>query len=154
MHEAEPRRVQRETSQRIPTTPVRVVAGDRMAGGGELRPDLTAPSRRQGELDERRVSPPLENAVARDRRPSRSAVVRRVDAQRPILNEARGQHPLRPPHHAFHERDVDTLDVASRKPPLQTLLGGDGLGEDDQPRGLAIEAVNDEKPGAGGTARS
>jgi hypothetical protein len=91
VHEPEPRRVQRHAAERVGSASVLAVAGDRMACRGELCSDLTTASRHQAELEQGRVAPPLENAIACDRLPTRPAVDRRPNAECPILSEPRGQ---------------------------------------------------------------
>src|SRR5262245_45432852 len=65
--EAQARGVQADAAERVVSTAVRAIADDRMAGRGELGANLSTPSGRQRELEQRGVGPSREHAVLGDR---------------------------------------------------------------------------------------
>src|SRR6266704_3353659 len=118
MHEAEPRGVQAEPPELPGGTAVLSIADNGMPDSGQLDTDLAAPSGAEAQLETRRVLTAREHTVARDGRPAFRAACR-VDAEAPL-------------HGACLELG------------LEALLGFGRLGEDEQPRGLAVEPMHDE----------
>src|SRR5712692_5683483 len=148
MHEGEPRGVQAQPPQRVPPAPVRQVAHDRMARGRELGPELAAPPGHEPELERGRAPAPLEDAVARHRLPAPPAVARDPDPAPCVRREPRAQRSVRGLHAALDDRDVHPLGAPRRELRLERPLRGRRLREHDQPRGLAVEPVDDEDPAA------
>src|SRR5713101_208678 len=143
VEEAEAGRMEAQPAELAPGAAVLAVADDRVADGRELHADLPAPARVERELEERRVLPAREHPVARDGRLALRAT-RGVDTEAPVLDEATLERPGLLAHVALHERRVDALDRSLLELGLEALLGFRGLGEDQEPRGLAVEAVDDE----------
>ncbi len=152
MAEAESRGVKTQAAERIPARAVAAVADDRVAELRHLDTDLVAPARPEPERHPGHVRSPLDDAVPGDRDARALALRRRPariggpDAERALLHEDVAERPLVRRHHAFDDRDVVPLRGAREELCLEILLRFRGLGDDQEPRGLAVQPVDDERP--------
>src|SRR5262250_551425 len=147
MHEAQSGRVEAESPERTGGPAVLAIAHDGMADSRELHADLSPPPRAQRELEQARVVAITEQPVARDGRfPLRARGG--LHAQTPILHETALQRARLASHSSAHQRDVDALHAAGLELGLELTLRRLRLGEDEEARRLAIEAVHDEGPPA------
>ena len=146
MNEPEPGRVQGHPVERVAAAAELPVADYGMAERGELGADLAAPPGHQRELEEGRVPATLEDVVAGDRVASGTPIPRGPDAERAVLHDPPHQRALIALNDSLHERDVNPLDASRGELRLEALLGGRGLREDDDPRRLPVEPVNDQEP--------
>src|SRR5215470_13563563 len=145
MNEAQSGRVETEPPKGTGGPAVLAIAHDGMADGRELHADLPPPPRAQRELEQARVVAVTEQLVARNGRlPLRAC--RGLHAQVPILHETALQRARLASHPSAHQRDVDALHAAGLELGLELTLGRLRLGEDEETRRLAIEAVHDEGP--------
>ncbi len=136
-----------------PRSAVRRVAEERVAGLGEVDPDLVRPAGVQRHVHERRTRPRIRSAPRkRLEGPPRGDGAPRVGPARrvtgpvaPVAAVRRVEPPLRR-ERAVAERDVRLLDRAAL--PLR-LEGGErrlGPRDDEAPRGLPVEPVNEPEP--------
>src|SRR2546421_704343 len=133
----------RDTARKFPNV--------RMSEGRELGADLAAPSGAQAQLQHGRARAALAYAVVGDRL---AAAASGPDAQRRgILDDAIAERAGIVAHAALHHRHVAALDGARGKLRLQRVLHRRPLREYQEPRGLAIETVNDEQSGGASRRR-
>jgi hypothetical protein len=158
MAEAEPRGVKTQAAERIPARAVTAVADDRVAELRQLDADLMAPARPELERHPGHVRSPLDHAVPGDRDARAPALRRRPgriggpDAKRALLHEDVAERSLIRRHHTFDDRDVPSLRGAREELRLEVLLRFRGLGDDQEPRGLPVQPVDDERPPRGARA--
>ena len=152
MAEAESRGVKTQAAERIPARAVADVADDRVAELRHLDPDLVAAAGPEPERYPGHVRSPLDHAVPGDRDARAPALRRRPgrvggpDAERALLHENVPERPLVRRHHALHDRDVPPLRGAREELRLEILLGLRRLRDHQEPRGLAVQPVDDERP--------
>src|SRR5204863_7143160 len=103
--------------------------------------DLAPAACRQGQLEHGGIAPMLDHAIRRDRFLAFVAAPRRTDTQAAIHAEAAVQRARALDDPSFDHRRVAALDGARLELSLECALRGGRLREDDQPRGLAIQAV-------------
>ena len=155
MAEAESRSVKAQAAERIPARAVAAVADDRVAELRQLDADLMAPARPELERHPGHVRSPLDHAVPGDRDARAPALGRRPariggpDAQRALLHEDVAERSLVRRHHALDDRDIPPLRGAREELRLEVLLRLRRLGDDQEPRGLPIQPVDDERPARG-----
>src|SRR5882724_3874424 len=143
MDEAQAPRVKAKPPERPRRAAVLAIAHDRMSDRGELDPDLPASPRAERELEKRRVLPMPDHPVARDGRLAFGAGCG-VDAQALVLHEPALEGAGIPPDLSSHERDIGPLDGTRLELGLKVSLRGFRFGEDEKPRRLAVEAMDDE----------
>ena len=126
--------------------PVDRVARHRVAEGGEVDADLVGAARDQVELEERPAREPLADPVAGRRRPAvrrpRPSAVRSLR----VAPDGRLDPADRRGDAALHQRQVGLADAARLELGHQRRLGGVVAGDDQQARGVAVEAVDDARP--------
>src|SRR5207302_2271721 len=116
-----------------------------------LGADLAAPSGAQTQLEHGRARAALVYAVVGDRL---AAAASRPHAQRRgILDDAIAERAGIVAHAALHDRLVAARDGARGELRLQRVLHRRPLREHQEPRGLAIETVNDEQSGGRASRR-
>ena len=150
--EAEPRGVEAQSAERVPARAVPTVPDDRVTELRQLDADLVAPPGPEAERHPCHVRSPLDHAVAgdRDARPAslrrRPARVDGPDAKRAFLQEDVLESPLIRGDHALDDRDVAPLRGAGCELHLEALLRLQGLRDDQEPRGLPVQPMDDERP--------
>ena len=155
--ELEPRRVQELALKPVATcAPVLAITADRVPDRVEMGADLVRAAGFEAHAQERRRGQRLRGLemgaslawpVAVDRSSRAHAAIapeRRIDRARPRR---------RPP---LDEREVLAPDLPRGERRLQPPVGLLALGDDEQPRGVAIQAMDDSRPprlASGGAAR-
>ena len=143
MGKAELARMEGEPPQRIALRAVFLVPGHRMACLGELDADLVAPPRLQTDLHQRIGAERFDRLVMGDRRAGGPGG-RRAEDLRLRLVEMALQRPFRRLGRAFDDGVIPLADPVPAL--LQLPLRRRGLHQHQQPRGVAVEPVDDEDP--------
>ena len=108
-----------------------------------MRPDLVAPARGDGHVEDGRGLVPLQHLVARDRG---LAVESHRDAPRAALLEGLVDLAALLRHLPFGYHEVMLLHLAGLEQPRIVAVRGLVAREHDQAAGVAVQAVNDEDP--------
>ncbi len=112
-------------------------------------------ARSQPERHPGHVRPSLDHAVPGDRDARAPALRRRpgriggADPERALLHQDVAERALVRRHHALDDRDVPPLRGAREELRLEILLRLRSLGDDQEPRGLPVQPVDDERPAGG-----
>src|SRR5712691_9724741 len=146
MGEAESRRVQAHAARGIVARAVGAVAHDGVSELGELGADLAAASGDERQLHQRRRGAALKHTITGDRLAALGAPSRAAHAEAAVFPQAASQRALALARDTFDEGNVVTLDPPRLELILEPTLDREGFGEHEQPRRLAIEAVDDEEP--------
>ena len=134
--------MQRQTPVRPLGVSVLRIAHNRMSAVSQVDADLVLSARHQFHVQQGQVLCLLEHGIRRMRQSSLRGIGRGVDAVRAVLrqlglNRLRGL--LAP---AVHDSQIPLLRFVPS--PLQAELCLDGLRKDEDPRGLPVQAVDDE----------
>src|SRR5262249_29990048 len=143
MGEAEPAGVEAKTFVAARGASVRLVADDRVTHRRQLHADLVSAAGAKVEVEDGPVPSSLTHAVAGDRQLPRRAG---AHAEIAVLDETALERAFLLAHASLDHGHVDALDGANLELRLQTALGALGFCEDDQPRGVAVQPMDDEEP--------
>jgi hypothetical protein len=125
------------------------VAEDRMAEGGEVDPELVAPPGEGAELDPGRAALAGEHPPVGDRGLAALVADHLPGAVRPVADQRQLDPPLLPGEGAGDAGDVGLGDLPALELPAEVALGETGARHQDDPRGVAVEAMDEERPGEG-----
>src|SRR6188472_1768580 len=146
MDEGEARRVEElPLEAEITGDPVDRIAGYRQVDGGQMNPDLVRPAGLEPDAQQCMARQQLLELEMRYRRARGGRVERMPKPVMPVATDRGVDRPAPRPRPPRHERKVLARQLPAPHEPLQPLVGLVRARDDEQPRRVAVEPVDDAR---------